>query len=260
MSVQPEVEALNKAKQSEDAAVAQPALSEPFAPGAAETTANEVDYRSLHTPALVSVVLGAASLISLLMATTSIDATLVMSTIPLVGLIVGARAWLAIRREPEVWTGLRFAVAGTVLSAFFLVVSPLSAMYVYATEVPEGYERMTFTQMKPDEKQEAKHVFIPPEVLEMDGKRVFIKGYMRPSSQSFGLDSFLLVRDNNQCCFGDLAEVKYYDQVQVEMQGGRKADYSRGVFRMGGILKVNPAAIHPNSGEPTFVLLADYMH
>ena len=271
MSAQPELEELKTEEQEQNTAeqdhtaeqqqdtTSKPVLSEPFAPGTAGTTAaSEVDYRSLHTPALVSVVLGAASLISLLMSTTSIDATLVMSTIPLVGLIVGVRAWLAIRREPEVWTGLRFAVAGTFLSAFFLIVSPMAAMYVYATEVPDGYQRLTFTEMKPDEKEEARHIFIPPEVLALDGKRVFIKGYMRPGAQSYGLDNFLLVRDNNQCCFGELSEVKYYDQVQVEMQGDRRADYSRGIFRMGGILKVDPTA-NPNSGQPTFILLADYL-
>jgi len=224
-----------------------------------EESTVQVDYRSLHTPAMVSVVLGAASLISLLMASTSIDATLVMCTIPLGGLIVGLRALVTIRRHPDVWTGLRFAWIGTLLSAFFLIVSPLSAMYDYATEVPDGYERLTFAQMKPDDKQAAKGVFIPPEVLALNGKRVFIKGYMRPSSQAFGLNNFLLVRDNNQCCFGELSEVKYYDQVQVLMQGERRADYSRGVFRMGGTLQVDPAGFHPQSGKPVFKLLADYI-
>ena len=249
MSVQPESKTLET-----------PFASEPLPNQAAAFASPEsdVDYRSLHTPALVSVVLGIASIMALLMSSTSIDATLVMCTIPFVGLFVGIRAWLAIKRQPEVWTGLRFAMAGTCLSALFLFASPLAAMYVYATEVPDGYKRVTFAEMKPDEKQEAKGIAIPPEIMALDGQRIFIKGYMRPSSQSYGLDNFLLVRDNNQCCFGDLSTVKYYDQVQVHLQGDRKTDYSRGVFRMGGILKVDPTALQPGSAKPVFTLLADH--
>lgn len=253
MSVEPETKTLEAPFAGEPAPQLSRAAS--FASPSDET---DVDYRSLHTPALVSVVLGIASIMALLMSGTSIDATLVMCTIPLVGLFVGIRAWLSIKREPQVWTGLKFAMVGTCLSGFFLLASPLAAMYVYATEVPEGYERLTFTEMKPDEKEAAKGIPIPADIMAMDGKHVFIKGYMRPSSQSFGLDNFLLVRDNNQCCFGDLSQVKYYDQVQVLLQGNRKADYSRGIFRMGGILKIDPTALVPNSTKPVFTLLADY--
>jgi hypothetical protein len=254
MSVQPESKTLETPFASE------PLLSpaEPWVDSPGEEA--EVDYRSLHTPALVSVVLGVASIMAMLMSTTSVDATLVMCTIPFVGLFVGIRAWLTIKREPEIWTGLRFAIVGTFLSAFFLLGSPLTAMYVYATEVPAGYERITFTEMKPDDKEVAKGIPIPPEIMALDGQRIFIKGYMRPSSQSFGLDNFLLVRDNNQCCFGQLSEVKYFDQIQIHLQGDRKADYSRGVFRMGGILKIDPTALFPGSAKPVFTLLADYSH
>jgi len=251
MSVQPESKTLDVTFAVGDAF----ATAAPLGAASSET---EVDYRSLHTPAMVSVVLGAASIMALLMSTTSVDATLVMCTIPLVGLFVGFRAWMTIKKQPEVWTGLRFAMAGTLLSGFFLLASPLAAMYVYATEVPEGYARLTFVEMKPDDKQAAKGIPIPPEIMALDGKRVFIKGYMRPSSQSYGLDNFLLVRDNNQCCFGELSDVKYYDQMQVHLQGDRHVDYSRGIFRMGGILKIDPSAIYPGSTKPVFTLLADY--
>ena len=101
---------------------------------------------------------------------------------------------------------------------------------------------------------------MPPDVASLEGKNVFIKGYIRPDSVTVprGIDQFLLVRDNNQCCFGDLSQVKYYDQVQVHLQDNRRADYSRGVFRMGGILHIDPTALVPNSTKPVFTLLADY--
>ena len=42
------------------------------------------------------------------------------------------------------------------------------------------------------------------------------------------------MRDNNQCCFGDMSTIKYYDQMDVNMVGSRRVDYRQGVFRMGG--------------------------
>jgi hypothetical protein len=73
-----------------------------------------------------------------------------------------------------------------------------------------------------------------------------------------GIDSFLLVRDNQQCCFGDLSSVKYYDQILVEMTGSRRLDYSDGVYRIGGILKVEPQNVALVGRRPVFSLKADY--
>ena len=49
------------------------------------------------------------------------------------------------------------------------------------------------------------------------------KGYIRPGSATSrtNIDNFLLVRDNNQCCFGDLSKVKYYDQMVVQITNKR---------------------------------------
>jgi hypothetical protein len=131
---------------------------------------------------------------------------------------------------------------------------------VYATEVPDGYQRISFTTMKPDEIQERGNVIVPPEILALDGKKVFIKGYIRPDSIPFskGIDQFLLVRDNNQCCFGDLSTIKYYDQIDVDMVGSRRLDYHQGIFKMGGTLHVLPENLAKGPGNPVFKLQADY--
>ena len=73
--------------------------------------------------------------------------------------------------------------------------------------------------MKPTEIQERGGVTVPPDIAALDGKHVFIKGYIRPDSMAVtrGIDRFLLVRDNNTCCFGDLSKIKYHDQIDVEM-------------------------------------------
>ena len=145
---------------------------------------------------------------------------------------------------------------GLVLSLCFLVGGVSYGGYVYATEVPEGYARISFNGMKPDELQERSGVIVPPEIAALDGKKVFIKGYIRPDSITVtkGIKEFLLVRDNNQCCFGDMSKIKYYDQMDVNMVGARTVDYSQGMFRMGGILKIEPQNLMPGSTRPVFSL------
>ena len=91
-------------------------------------------------------------------------------------------------------------------------------------------------------------------------RKVFIKGYIRPDSVTVprGIERFLLVRDNNQCCFGDLSKIKYYDQIDVAMTGDNRVDYSQGLIRIGGILHIEPQNIAMGDSAPVFSLKADY--
>ena len=92
------------------------------------------------------------------------------------------RALAKIRREPEHYTGSTLAMLGLVLSFVFLFGGVGYGGYVYATEVPEGYTRISFNGMKPDAIQERGGVVVPPDIAALDGKKVFIKGYIRPDS------------------------------------------------------------------------------
>jgi hypothetical protein len=90
---------------------------------------------------------------------------------------------------------------------------------------------------------------------------VFIKGFMRADSTPVrhNVRKFLLVRDNNQCCFGDLSSVKYYDQVLVSTVGTLSTDYSTGIFRVGGTLRIHPENVRRGVGHPVYVLEADHL-
>ena len=138
--------------------------------------------------------------------------------------------------------GAAIARAGVAMSTLFLVGGVAYGGYVYATEVPDGYTRTSFNTMKPDDIQERSGVIVPPEVAALEGKKVFIKGYIRPDSVTVqqGIDRFLLVRDNNQCCFGNLSKIKYFDQIDVSTLGDLRVNYSQGVYRVGGILHIEP--------------------
>lgn len=216
-----------------------------------------LEYRALSTGAIVSLILGFASVFTLLTAPTSIQATLMMVPIPIAGLCFGIYAWLKIRQLPDELTGGRIAVAGMVLSVLFLVSGLGLASYVYATEVPDGYQRVAFTEMKPDEVQKLNNIVVPEEVMNLQGQRVFIKGYMRPPSQMYGLDSFLLVRDNGECCFGqNLPE--YYDRVQIHLMPPLRTDYSTRMYRVAGTLEIDLSAVG-HTDRPVFSLVADYL-
>jgi hypothetical protein len=165
-----------------------------------------------------------------------------------------------IRRDPELYTGATIAIMGLVLSLLFFIGGVGYGSYVYATEVPDGYERISFNGMKPDVLQERSGIAVPDAIKALNGKKVFIKGYIRKDSVKFteGIDEFLLVRDNNECCFGDLASVKYYDRILVNLVGSLRISYSEKVRRIGGILKVEEGNAMRGPMYPVFTLQADY--
>jgi len=219
-----------------------------------------MQYRALHTGAILGLVLGILSVSMLAAAANSIQSCMLVAPIPVLGMVICLRSLARIRRDPDLYTGRPLAILGLALSLTFLVAGVSYGSYVYLTEVPEGYTRISFNTMKPDELQELGGVKVPSDIAALDGKKIFIKGYIRPDSikVSRGIKRFLLVRDNNQCCFGDISSIKYYDQIDVDMVGSRRVDYDQGVFRIGGILRVKPENLAMGGIKPVFSLEADY--
>jgi len=65
---------------------------------------------------------------------------------------------------------------------------------------------------------------LTPRVHELVETRVRIRGYILPSFQQRGLAQFVLVRDNQECCFGPGAAL--HDCIVVRMEPGKTADFS----------------------------------
>jgi hypothetical protein len=220
-----------------------------------------LQYRALHTGAIVGCVFALMLLVfTLISAGGSPEACIMVSALNAAPLGICLWSLGRIRREPELYVGQPLAVIGAIVSAAGLIGGISYGSYVYATEVPDGYSRISFGKMKPDDIQALGNVKVPPEIAAMDGKKVFIRGYIRPDSIpiSKGIDRFLLVRDNNQCCFGDISTIKYYDQIDVDMVGSKRVDYHQGIFRMGGVLRVQLENLDKGPGHPVFTLQADY--
>src|SRR5690242_8936241 len=220
-----------------------------------------LQYRAIHIGAVIGIALAALSLaFTLLAASSSAEACIGVSFLNLAPLVCCAWALSRIRHEPERYSGRSIATMGLVGSLILLVIGVGFGSFVYATEVPDGYSRISFSTMKPDELEERNGHVVPTEVSSLEGKNVFIKGYIRPDSVTVprGIDQFLLVRDNNQCCFGDMSKIKYYDQIYVKMTGDHRLDFSRGVFAIGGKLHIEPQYALPGSPKTVFTLTADY--
>jgi hypothetical protein len=209
-------------------------------------------YRVLSSSAVASCVLGALAAGNLL----SFEYGLALGIVPILAVLLGARALWVISSSPEEFTGRRLAVAGLTMGGVFLLLGWGMAGFVYATEVPDGYERIGYEQLQPD--PESPGQIMPPSAMELDGKRVFIKGYVYPGAQTRGIKQFLLCRDNNQCCFG--GNPKLTDRILVQLADPLRLEFSTRVQKLAGTFRIKPGlAIDGAEGGVLYQLEADYL-
>jgi len=228
---------------------------------------DDFEYRPLSSGAIAAAIFGVLSLLMFAAGGESLQSSLMLSPIPIVGLIVGLMALAKIRSMPNQLSGSKVAFLGVLLSAIGLVGGLSYAGYVHATEVPDGYVRIPFYELRPDEVEVRNGHIVPEAIQQLEGKQVFIKGYMRPGTSVSKEGSpvrrharhFLLVRDNNECCFGDQSKVKYYDQVFVSMAGSQTVNDTRRLIRAGGTLRSMPQNLRKNESHPVYLLEVDYL-
>src|SRR5438874_10041746 len=80
-----------------------------------------LQYRALHTGALIGLVLGILSVFVPITATNSFVGCLMVAPIPIVGIILSVRALGRIRRQPDQYTGQTLAMLGLLFSLVFLI-------------------------------------------------------------------------------------------------------------------------------------------
>lgn len=78
---------------------------------------------------------------------------------------------------------------------------------------------------------------LPDRVTALAGTPIRIRGYILPSFQQTGLTQFVLVRDNQECCFGPGAAL--HDCVVVRMQPGKTASFSIRPVAVAGTFKID---------------------
>jgi hypothetical protein len=91
---------------------------------------------------------------------------------------------------------------------------------------------------------------ITPDIKELDKKVVKLRGFILPTSvfQQSGIRQFVLVRDNQECCFGPGAAL--YDCVIVEMASGKTATFSTRVVSVKGKIEIDSESFqYPDGGH-----------
>ncbi|MCA9168705.1 MAG: DUF3299 domain-containing protein [Planctomycetales bacterium] len=189
-----------------------------------------LQYRALSVSAVASMILAIMSLPALLLPT--------LLVLPAIGIAVGLYSVATLRKRQSEFVGYKVAVVGLIASFLILATGGGYAFYDYSTEVPEGYERISFEQLQPD-KVNAPQFPIPPSAVALDGKRIFVKGYVHPGlDRRKGIRQFVLVPDMKTCCFGGQPELT--DMIEVTLKEPLRIDYSYARRRLAGTLKVSP--------------------
>jgi hypothetical protein len=78
---------------------------------------------------------------------------------------------------------------------------------------------------------------LPPKIEAMEGQRIRIRGFILPAAQQRGIKTFVLVRDNQECCFGPGAAL--YDCILVEMAPGKTTEFSIWPVAVEGTFGIN---------------------
>ena len=189
---------------------------------------DEYGYTSLSRSAVLSLVFGILGLLSWY--------SPLLLFLSIMGGVFAMISFANFKKYPNEISGKNLARIGGFLSLAMLVLSPIKHAYVYYTELPDGYERISFAALKspvgaPD---------VPPQTaLELDGKRVFLKGYIHPTSlSSNAAKTFVLVPDWATCCFGQQPPLTH--MIEVRLTGDAFASKSLRRHSLAGTLSVRP--------------------
>lgn len=177
--------------------------------------------------------------------------------IALIGTVVGFVAYRKIATSDGELGGLGMATASLALSGVLFVGSTAKHAYVWATEVPEGYRKVNFAHdiSVHGIGMERGRIALAPQVQELVDQPIFVKGYMFPVERKFGLESFVLVKDNQLCCFGK--QVEPTDMILVVLPEGRTMDYTTGMVSVGGELKIEPTSVDDQQNQVVYRMVGD---
>ena len=111
-----------------------------------------------------------------------------------------------------------------------------------ATVRADGKRDLTFDDLefKIERNQDFKDEMLTDAIHGLEGKPVVIRGFMLAGGvfQQSGITQFVLVRDNQECCFGPGAYI--YHNVQVDMVAGQTATFSSRPVTIEGTFHIRP--------------------
>jgi hypothetical protein len=192
-------------------------------------------YRALSRSAVFCLVLGLLSMTALMAP--------VLLVLPALGILLGTVALANLRRYPTELSGRPAALIGLALSVVLLIGGSVLHAVAYATEVPEGFQRISFADLQPV--REVPQLPVSPKALELNGQKVFLKGYLYPDGQQSNIKRFILIPDLGTCCFG--GQPKLTDMVEVTLRDPLRTVFELRKRRLAGTLIVD-TRLKPVSG------------
>lgn len=206
---------------------------------------SEFPYRALSRGAIASVLVAPFALLGFVPA---FKVMLVMSVIGLAAAILGLRVT---QMHPKEYSGRMLAKFGMGLNLLLLAAGIGMHAYIYATEVPDGYERVHFYALQQPTKSS---VDMPTEeAVELNGKNIFLKGYIHPASGNGRLTRFVLVPDLGTCCFG--GQPRSTDMVEVTLTKGNTIRHSMMQVKLAGEFLVSNGVQKGGFDKPVFYRL-----
>ena len=188
----------------------------------------EYPYRAVSRAAIASLVFAVLALAGL------IPTFSPMLACAAIGIIAALVALRAISRYPDEFSGRPLALFALSANVLLLVGGIGEHTYIYLTEVPEGYERVAFYDLQQDPNLPDRPT---DKALAIDGEKVFLKGYIHPSSGSGMLRHFILVPDLGTCCFG--GQPRSSDMIEVILKNGERVEAGLMKQKLAGQFKVN---------------------
>ena len=199
-------------------------------PTSVEPGFEDFGYKSIPPLAPVSALLGVCALSGLLSPLGLVFAVF--------GVVLGFLALVQIQRAEGSLGGRTMALAGVVTSGVLLVGGAALHVYWFRAEVPEGYRRISFGAdiSKKGFVMEEGRGHAHPDIEALEGQPIFLKGYMYPGTQMEELKTFLLCRDNGDCCFG--GQPKLTDMIEAKLTDGLAAIHSPHLVSVAGIFRL----------------------
>jgi hypothetical protein len=216
--------------------------------------ATPLRYRSLSLPAILSVVFGVFSILSVF--------GWIFWAIPAIAIALAVRALKKIQYASQECTGEAFARWGIGLA----IVMWFSGMYIHHYiqhhSIPSGYKPITFDNLQPNPENEGE--LIPPSAFNLEpnendpDKRIFIEGYIYPGRRSFDIKDFILVPTIGHCQFCS-RQLKSTEMIHVKFTGDLSVDYTSHQIKIGGKMRIDrDEVVKPFGGLP-YQLEADYL-
>jgi hypothetical protein len=210
-----------------------------------------VSYQAVSPLAVASVALGALSILTAFGSTAATG--LLLATIPLAGIVFGWQALRKIRKAPDEWIGLEVAWLGIGLSVALGLIGFIFVWSSQASEVPYGYQWVAYDSLQPDPSKPTEP--IPQTAIDMQDRKVYIKGYMRPCRRQTGIKDFVLCPTNGECPFCT-PNPKQTEMIRVTLQGDLDTTFTTHLIGVAGRFRVDPS---DPSGIP-YGLDAEYIH